>query len=662
MKTFYITTPIYYVNGPPHLGHTYTTVVADTLTRFAKLEGRDAYFLTGTDEHGTKNYQAARDRGIDTQTWVDGISAKFRDLWPTLNVENDDFIRTTEERHWKVVQQVLQTVYDKGDIYFGTYEGLYCTGCERFLDEDELEDGKCPDHHVAPEFVSQKNYFFRMSAYQDWLIEYLTDHPNTIRPERYRNEVLSFLKRPLKDLSISRPTSVLPWGIPLPWDDSHVTYVWFDALINYVSALGGPGAPLFERYWPAVEHITAKDILKTHGIYWPCMLKAAGIPMFQHLNVHGFWRGGDGRKMSKSLGNTVDPVEMRDRYGADVYRYALLREMPFGVDANISERIIAERNNTDLSNDLGNLVSRTVKLSRRSFGEVVPPSGDSQDVDLDLQNRWTSVLPKVRDAWNELRMSQALEEVMECVRATNRYVDAMEPWKLAKDDSQRDRLGTVLYNAFESLRIASALLWPVMPERMTELRRQLGIGTSPIEIGDVPIRVDDAPESTSGTPTLAECECWGVLESGAPLPESTALFPRMDLDKVAAREAAKVEAAKRDTADAKSETATITYDEFSRLELRVGLVLSAGPVPKTSKLLKLMVDIGESEPRQVVAGIAESYDATRVVGKRVVLVANLAPATIRGIESQGMILAADIGDGLSIVSPEADVPPGSVVR
>ncbi len=644
MKTFYITTPIYYVNGPPHLGHTYTTVVADTLTRFAKLEGQDAYFLTGTDEHGTKNYQAARDRGIDTQTWVDGISAKFRDLWPTLNVENDDFIRTTEERHRKVVQQVLQTVYDKGDIYFGTYEGLYCTGCERFLDEDELEDGKCPDHNVAPEFVSQKNYFFRMSAYQDWLIEYLNDHPDVIRPERYRNEVLSFLKRPLKDLSISRPTSVLPWGIPLPWDESHVTYVWFDALINYVSALGGPGAPLFERYWPAVDHITAKDILKTHGIYWPCMLKAAGIPMFRHLNVHGFWRGGDGRKMSKSLGNTVDPVEMRDRYGADVYRYALLREMPFGNDANISERIIAERNNTDLSNDLGNLVSRTLKLARRSFGDVVPPSGDSQDVDLELQNRWTGTLPKVRDAWHELRMSQALEEVMECVRATNRYVDAMEPWKLAKDDDQRERLGTVLYNAFESLRIASALLWPVMPERMSELRKQLGI---------------------TAAPTLAECECWGVLEPGAPLPESTALFPRADLDEVAAREAAKIEAAQQDSGEAKpakSESKTITYDDFSQLELRVGLVLAAEPVPKTSKLLKLTVDIGEAKPRQVVAGIAESYGADRVVGKRVVLVANLAPATIRSVESQGMILAADFGDGLSIVSPDSDVSAGSRVR
>ena len=647
MERFYITTPIYYINGPPHLGHTYTTVVADTLTRFAKLEGKDAYFTTGTDEHGSKNYQAARERGIEPQEWADGITEQFRALWPTMNVENDDFIRTTEQRHADVVRAILQRVYDKGEIYYDTYEGLYCTGCERFLDEDELVDGKCADHDVAPEFTSQNNYFFRMSAYQDWLIGHLHDHPETIRPERYRNEVLSFLKRPLRDLSISRPKDVLPWGIPLPFDESHVTYVWFDALINYVTVLGWPDGERFDAYWPVCQHVTAKDILKPHGIYWPCMLKAADIPIYQHLNVHGFWRGSDGRKMSKSLGNSVDPMEIRDRYGADVFRYALLREMPYGLDANISDSIVAERNNTDLANDLGNLASRALKLVEKNFDAAVPPHADAEDtLDIDLRERWTGVLPRVREAWHELRMSHAIEEVMECVRATNRYVDATAPWKLAKDPDQRERLGTVLYNALEALRIVSALFWPVMPERMDALRGQLGI---------------DAP------PSLDECERWGMLVAGTALGESATLFPRADLDEAKAREAAAAEAAQGEDTPGADEPAPpkddlISYDDFMRVKLRVAVVLSAEPVPKTDKLLKLTVDAGESEPRTLVAGIAEHYTPDAIVGKQVVIVANLEPTKIRGVESQGMILAAQDDGRLAIIGPYGTPPPGAEVR
>jgi methionyl-tRNA synthetase len=650
VDNFYITTPIYYVNGPPHLGHTYTTVVADTLSRFAKLEGHDTFFLTGTDEHGTKNYQSARDLGIEPQQWGDEISGMFRDLWPTMNVENDDFIRTSETRHAKVVQAILQRLWDKEEIYLADYEGLYCSGCERFLDEDDLVDGTCPDHGVAPDFVRQQNYFFKMSKYQDWLIDHITENPEFIRPERYRNEVLSFLKRPLRDLSISRPKSILPWGISLPFDDSHVTYVWADALINYVSALGWPDGERYNKYWPVCQHITAKDILKPHGIYWPCILKAADIPVYQHLNVHGFWRGGDGRKMSKTLGNTIEPDEIRDRYGADVFRYALLREMPYGLDANISETIIAERNNTDLSNDLGNLVSRTMKLSARSFGDTVPPCGATNEADDELRDCWITALPKLRKAWHSLKMSQAIEEVMECIGATNRYIDAHEPWKLAKDESQKERLGTILYHGFESLRIASTLLWPVMPKRMELLREQLGI---------------------SEEPTLGECEQWGVLESGSPTRPGDGLFPRADLEEVRARDQAKVEIAAAevatstepdDAAEADAQSELVTFDEFKRTDLRVGIVLTAEPVKKTNKLLKLTVDIGESEPRQLVAGIAESYTPEQIVGKRVVIVANLEPATIRGVESQGMILAAETADGLAVIEPGNNVEPGAEVR
>jgi methionyl-tRNA synthetase len=644
VETFYATTPIYYVNGPPHPGHSYTTIVVDSYTRFARLEGKEAFSLTGTDEHGDKIVRAAVAEGIEPQQYVDRISGMFRDLWPTLHVEHDDFIRTTQERHKKVVVDILQKVYDAGEIYFGEHSGLYCFGCERFMEEEELVEGKCTDHGVEPTFIKEKNYFFRMSAYQEWLIDYLKTHPNCIRPQRYMNEVLSFLEKPLRDLSISRPKTRLEWGITLPFDDEHVTYVWFDALINYVSAMGWPDGERFEKFWPA-EHFLAKDIVKTHGIYWPCMLKAAGIPMFKHLNVHGYWNAADGRKMSKTLGNQIDTDEIRDRYGADVYRYALMREMVFGQDANISEGIIARRMNTDLSNDFGNLISRTVKLVSKNFDGTVPEVGALQPEDEALRDEWLSALQSVRDLWNDLKPSQALERVMECVRATNRYFDAMKPWELARD-GVHERLATVLYTALEGLRIASCLLHHVMPEKTVELRTALGLESAP---------------------SLEEAAQWNVLKPGEKLGTVGTLFPRADLEEVEKREQtlvaqAQEQATKPETLEEPDESALISIDDVRKVDLRVGTILTAEPVKKAKKLIKLTVDIGEETPRQLVGGLAEHYTPEELPGKRVIVVANLQPATIRGVESQGMLLAADDGKTLAILEPDKDVPNGAGVR
>ena len=626
-RTFYLTTPIYYVNAEPHLGHAYTTIVADTVARYRRLAGDDVWFLTGTDEHGDKIAQAAAAAGISPRAYADRVSAAYRDTWQRLGITNDDFIRTTEERHQTVVRQVLQTLWDRGEIYFGKYGGHYCFGCERFYTEKEIVDGKCPDHQTPLTYIEEENYFFKMSQYQGWLIQHLERHPDFIRPERYRNEILGFLREPLQDLSISRPRTRLEWGIPLPFDDRFVTYVWFDALLNYVSALGEAGSPRSTTYWPHVQHLIGKDILKPHGVYWPCMLQAAGLPLYTHLNVHGFWNLGGG-KMSKSVGNVVDALKLAETYGRDAFRYFVLREMPFGLDATFSEDALVERLNADLANDLGNFVSRAVAMLGSFARGAVPEPGPAGHAEEEVRGGLSRALTSVRAAMEEFATQRALVAIWEWIRGLNRYVDGQAPWALAKDPAKAARLQSVLFTLAEALRVLGIVLEPFVPDAAAAIRRQLGL---------------------DGPPRLAELEPWGRITPGTRVTRGPALFPRI--------EAAAAPAA---PSPAPAEP-RIGIEEFRRLDLRVALVVDAEAVPKSKKLLKLTVKLGD-ETRTIVAGIAEHYRPDDLRGRKVVVVANLEPATLMGVESNGMVLAGSAGETLALLALDRDLPPGSKVR
>ena len=509
IKTSYITTPIYYVNAEPHLGHAYTTVVADALNRFYKLSGYETYFVTGTDEHGDKVVQAAKAAGENPKAYADRISKLFRNIWPELLISNDYFIRTTDENHKKVVESILHKVYDTGDIYFGEYGGYYCLGCERFYTEKELLDGKCPDHKVSPQFIKEKNYFFKMSKYQDWLIEHIKSHPDFIRPERYKNEVLAFLRDPLEDLCISRPKSRLEWGITLPFDKEYVTYVWFDALINYLTAVGYPDSELHSKFWPSVQHLIAKDILKPHGIYWPIMLKAAGIEPYQHLNVHGYWNI-DESKMSKSLGNIVKPLSLKDKYGLDAFRYFLLREMVFGLDANFSEGALVNRLNSDLANDLGNLVSRSLAMIIKYFKGVLQRPSGSLEIDERLKDDASKAFEEMAAQMNKMAFSRALIAIWGFIAAVNKYIDETSPWALAKQENQEKRLGTVLYNIAEALRIISILLSPFMPATAEKIWLSLGL------------------KEDLYSQRLEDINKWGSIEENTTVSKIKPIFPRVE--------------------------------------------------------------------------------------------------------------------------------------
>ena len=645
---FYATTPIYYVNAKPHLGHAYTTIITDSITRFYRLIGYDARFITGTDEHGDKIVQAAEHNGQSPAQYADYISGLFRATWPKLEAENSDFIRTTEDRHKKAVARFLDMVNQNGDIYYGDYGGHYCFGCERFYTEKELVDGFCPDHRTKPQYISEENYFFRMSNYQDWLIDHIKNNPDFVRPERYRNEVLGLLREPLDDLCISRPKSRLTWGIDMPFDDKFVTYVWFDALISYISSLGWPDGDLFGRYWPTAQHFVAKDILKPHAIFWPTMLKSAGLPLYQHLNVHGYWQMGQA-KMGKSVGNVVDALGLADTYGVDAFRYFLARDMVFGLDSEFVEDALVNRYNADLANDLGNLWQRSLTMLSKFGGGVIPEwHGYLADEEAWAVNLTDKVLSEYQGHFRSVVPHRALSVTWELITGLNKFIDTEGPWALAKDPAKADHLKGVLYRLVHGLALVGAMIWPVMPKTGEEIWRRLGL---------------DFTSMTIDVPSIRR-----QLVPGRPVSAGEPLFPRVEFggEKAATKSASLAAGAAKKLPAEKAETKAaaeeyIGIDDFKKLDLRLGEILEAERVPKSEKLLKFKVKVGDEE-RTIVSGIAKHYAPEDLLGKTVVIVANLAPAKLMGITSQGMILcAADRGgedEILSVLTTLAAMPSG----
>ncbi len=636
---FYITTPIYYVNDKPHIGHAYTTILADVLARYHRLINVPTWFLTGTDEHGQKVQLAAEAAGMSPQQQADETVVRFQELWKKLEITNDDFIRTTEPRHQEVVQKILQDLYDRDEIYRAEFEGWYCVTCERFYTEKDLVEGHCPESGCGRpvERITEPNYFFRMGKYQQWLIDYIEANPTFIQPDFRRNETLGFLRKKLNDLCISRPKSRMGWGIDLPFDDAFVTYVWFDALVNYISAVGYlSDEERFEKLWPASYHLIGKDILTTHTVYWPTMLKAMGLPMPETIFAHGWWLVGRD-KMSKSAGNVVNPMEFADQYGVDPFRYFLITEMSLGQDASFTEEAFVRRYNTDLANDLGNMLSRVTKLVASYFDGKIPVPQEPGEGENALRETTLKAAEELVASVERMRPDQGLNGMAAVVREANRYMEVRQPWTLAKADDTRADAGTVLYHAAEALRIVSGMLYPVMPGKMSELRSALGL-----------------PE---GEPVFADLHEWGRLEPGSPIRQMKILFPRIQVPKAAVPV---TEKAMPESKEVPVGVMQIDYAEFAKLSLRTALVLEAERVEGADKLLRLQIDLGD-EQRQIVAGIARHYDPEGLVGRSIVVVANLKPARIRKIESNGMLLAATQGDRLRLITVDGDMPAGSSV-
>ncbi|MCI7759409.1 MAG: methionine--tRNA ligase [[Eubacterium] saphenum] len=641
-KKYYITTPIYYPSGNPHIGHCYTTVACDTIARFKRMQGYDVMFLTGTDEHGMKIEQKAKALGVTPKEYVDPIVENFKKLWDVMGISNDRFVRTTDDYHVKTVQTIFKKLYDKGYIYKGEYTGKYCTPCESFWTESQLdENGCCPDCHRPVIDAHEEAYFLKISEFADKIEKFLTE-TDYLRPKSRVNEMVNnFIKPGLEDLCVSRTS--FTWGIPVTFDEKHVVYVWVDALANYISALGYENGAYddFDKFWPADMHMTAKEIVRFHSIVWIIILMMLDLPLPKMLYGHG-WINFNGQKMSKSIGNVIDPFVLAERYGSDAVRYQIMRDMPYGSDSNFSNEIMITRINSDLANDFGNLVSRTVAMADKYFGGTLPDDREPNALDDELINMAKALCYTVSPMIEEAKLSSALEEIFKVVSRANKYIDETEPWKLGKDEASRPRLASVLYNLLETIRICSGLLSPFMPKTMPKVWEQIGAKSEDVEYN-----------------TLGE---FGKLPANVTVQKGEVLFPRIDIEKEIDELNALLTPEKPIREDEDLDKAGIIgIEQFSQIKLRTGEIIACEKIPKAKKLLKLTVDDGR-HGRQIVSGIAKWYTPEELVGKKIVFVANLSPAKLCGELSEGMILAADCGnDDIKVLFMDKDIPNGSPI-